>query len=146
LTTRIEKTRGCLNFQLRRTSREVSRYYDDALRPLGLRISQFNILAILAQTGPISVTDLGNILGMERSALARNLKPIAREGFVVVSQGEDRRTRLAKLAPAGKRKLDAALPRWNRAQNELVAKFGPDQAALLIEVLSRIRAALNNGG
>ena len=144
LTTEIEKTQGCLNFQLRRTSRQVSRYYDDALRPLGLRITQFSILAVLAQRGPISVTDLAGGLGMERSALARNLKPIARQGFVDVSHGEDRRTRLVKLTPAGKRKLDEALPSWNQAQDELVANLGPDQTALLIQVLSRIRTALND--
>jgi DNA-binding MarR family transcriptional regulator len=142
--TPIKKTQGCLNFQMRRTSRQVTRYYDDALRPLGLRVSQFNILAILAQKGPLSVSDLANMLAMERSALARNLKPVARQGFVVVSHGEDRRTRLAKLAPAGKRKLRQALPRWNRAQDNLVAKLGPTQAAVLIEILSRIRKVLSD--
>jgi DNA-binding MarR family transcriptional regulator len=144
LTTPIEKTRGCLNFQLRRTSRQVSRYYDDALRSLGLRITQFNILAVLAQSGPISVTDLARVVGMERSALARSLKPMARQGFVVVSLGEDRRTRLAKLAPAGMRKLDRALPAWNRVQDKLVVKLGPDQTALLVQVLSNIRAAVDD--
>jgi DNA-binding MarR family transcriptional regulator len=145
LTTPIKKTRGCLNFHLRHTSRLVNRHYDDALRPLGLRISQFNILSVLAQTRPISLTYLANVLGMERSALARNLKPMARKGFVVVSQGEDKRARLVELAPAGKHILDEALPKWNRAQDELVAKLGPDQTALLIQVLSRIRTALKDG-
>jgi DNA-binding MarR family transcriptional regulator len=144
LTTPIEKTRDCLNFQLRRTSRQVSRYYDDALRSLGLRITQFNILAILAQSGPISLTDLARVVGMERSALARSLKPMARQGFVAVSLGEDRRTRLAKLAPTGMRKLDQALPVWNRVQDKLVVKLGPDQTALLIQVLANTRAALND--
>jgi DNA-binding MarR family transcriptional regulator len=143
LITRIEKTQGCLNFQLRRTSRLVSRYYDDALRPLGLRITQFNILAVLAQSGPISLTHLAKVLGTERSALARNLKPIARKGLVKLVHGEDRRTRMAELAFPGKRKLDEALPIWNRAQNKLVAKLGPDQTALLIQVLSSIRGALD---
>src|SRR6516225_3392721 len=88
LTPSIEKTRGCLNLHLRRVSRQVSRHYDDALRPVGLRITQFTILAVLAQSGPLSLTDLANLLGMERSALARNLKPIAREVWVVVAPGE----------------------------------------------------------
>jgi len=143
--TRIEKTRACLNFQLRRTSRQVSRYYDEALRPLGLRVSQFNILAIIAQTGPISVSDLANKLGMERSALARNLKLIARDSFVAVSHGDDRRMRLARLSAVGKRKLDEALPIWNRAQEDLVAKLGPEQAALLTDVLAKLRTAIDDG-
>src|SRR6516225_1728379 len=50
--------------------------YDDVLRPLGLRVTQFNLLAVLTQTGPIAITALADLMGMERSALARNLKPI----------------------------------------------------------------------
>jgi DNA-binding MarR family transcriptional regulator len=133
-----------LNFNLRRTSRLVGRHYDNALRPLGLRITQFNILAVLAQAGPTSATQLAHVLGMERSALARNLKPIARKGFVLVYQGGDKRTRLAELSRMGKRKLDEALPKWNRAQNELVAKLGPEQTDLLIQVLSKMRAVLKD--
>ena len=142
LTTLLERTRGCVNFELRRTTREVSRYYDDALRSFGLRITQFNMLSILAQTGPLSVTDLAARLGMERSGLARNLKPIARQRLVTVSQGADRRTRLAELTTAGKRRLEEALPVWNRAQNQLVNKIGTDQAAKLSELLAGIRAAI----
>ena len=67
----------------------LGRYYDDALRPMGLRITQFNILAVLAQTGPIAITALAEVLGLERSALARNLKPVTRKRFVIVSTGSD---------------------------------------------------------
>jgi DNA-binding MarR family transcriptional regulator len=146
MPARIEDTRGCLNFQLRRTARQVSRYYDDALRPLSLRVSQFNVLAVLAQTGPMAVTDLANILGMERSALARNLKPLARRGFLSVAPGKDRRTRLATLKPAGKRKLDVALPEWGRAQERLVARVGCDEAGHLTEILGRLRSAVDAAG
>jgi DNA-binding MarR family transcriptional regulator len=144
LTVPIEKTRGCLNFQLRKTTRQVSRYYDDALRPLGLRITQFNILAVLAQRGPISVTVLARILGLERSALARNLKPIARGGLVSVAHGDDRRSRLAKLTPAGRRRLHRALPRWNRTQDKLVADLGADQAKALLDILSKVNSLLGD--
>jgi DNA-binding MarR family transcriptional regulator len=144
LTVPIEKTRGCLNFQLRKTTRQVSRYYDDALRPLGLRITQFNLLAVLAQRGAISVTILAQVLGMERSALARNLKPIARKGLVSVARGKDRRSRLAALTPAGRRKLRQALLRWSRAQDKLVAEVGVARAADLLDILSRINTVLGD--
>jgi hypothetical protein len=81
---------------------------------------------------------------MERSALARSFKPIARQGFVVVSLGENRRTRLAKLAASGMRKLDQALPVSNRVRDKLVVKLGPDQTALMVQVLANTRAALDD--
>src|SRR5215475_1020248 len=138
----INKTRGCLNFQLRRTSRLLTRYYDDALRPLGLRITQFNILAVLAQTGPITITALADFIGLERSALARNLMPIARKRFVTIVPGKDKRTRTVKLAAAGRRKLKETLPRWDQAQIELVEKVGHDDASALLRAVGKVYETL----
>ena len=142
MTVRLEDTRGCLNFQVRSTSRLVSRHFDDFLRPVGLRAAQFNILAVLAQKGPSTLTDLANMLGIERSGFARNLKPLTRSGLVVLSDGEDRRTRVIEITRAGRRRLREALPKWNRAQTELRTKLGEDRAALLVRVLSGVRKAL----
>ena len=138
----INKTRGCLNFQLRRTSRLLARYYDDALRPFGLRITQFNILAVLAQTGPITITALADFVGLERSALARNLKPIARKRFVTIVPGKDKRTRTVKLASAGRRKLEETLPRWDQAQTKLVEKVGRDDASALLRAVGKVDETL----
>ena len=138
----INKTRGCLNFQLRRTSRLLARYYDDALRPFGLRITQFNILAVLAQTGPITITALADFVGLERSALARNLKPIARKQFVTIVPGKDKRTRTVKLASAGRRKLKETLPRWDQAQTKLVEKVGRDDASALLRAVGKVDETL----
>jgi len=138
----IEKTQGCLNFQLRRTSRLLGRYYDDALRHLGLRITQFNLLAVLAQTGPIAITALAELVGMERSALARNLKQIERRKLVTVIPGKDKRTRAVTLTPAGRRKLEEALPKWDQAQTQLIRKMKPDGASGLVQALAKIRTAI----
>ena len=138
----INKTRSCLNFQLRRTSRLLARYYDDALRPFGLRITQFNILAVLAQTGPIAITALADFVGLERSALARNLKPIARKQFVTIVPGKDKRTRTVKLASAGRRKLKETLPRWDQAQTKLVEKVGRDDASALLRAVGKVDETL----
>jgi DNA-binding MarR family transcriptional regulator len=138
----IKKTKGCVNFQLRRTSRLLARYYDDALRPRGLRITQFNILAVLAQTGPIAITALADFNGMERSALARTLKPIVRLGLVSISPGHDKRTRTVRLAPAGRRKLNATLSAWDRAQTQLIKRIGRDDASALLRVIARVLEVL----
>src|SRR6516165_2009377 len=134
----IEKTQGCLNFQLRRTSRLLSRYYDDALRHLGLRVTQFNLLAVLAQTGPIAITALAELMAMERSALARNLKPIERRKLVTVTPGKDKRTRTVTLAPAERCNLAEPLPVWDRAQTQLTRKLR-NRASALMQGLAKIR-------
>ena len=96
----------------------------------------------MAQTGPIAITALAEVLGLERSALARNLKPVTRKRFVIVSTGSDKRTRIVKLAYGGKLKLDEALPKWDHAQRQLVKNLGHSRAVALGQTLSKIRTVL----
>jgi DNA-binding MarR family transcriptional regulator len=135
LTTRLEETRGCLNALIRRTSRIVARHYDDVLKPTGLKSTQFTMLAALAQTGPISLTELASLLGTERSALARNLKPLERSGFAGVSTGDDRRVRIVELTRAGRQKLEKALPHWAKAQGRLAKDLGSSDVSRLVALL-----------
>jgi DNA-binding MarR family transcriptional regulator len=132
---RLEETRACLNFLVRRTSRIVGRYYDAALKPTGLRATQFNVMSVLAQTGPLSFTKLAAVLGMERSVLARNLKPLERHGFATVSPGNDKRVRVAQLTRRGKLKLRSMLPVWSTAQSQLSRELGARDAGRLVSLL-----------
>jgi len=121
LMKRLKTARMCLNFNLKRTSRLVNQYYDRVLRPTGLRAGQFNLMVPMALRGALSVTELAESLGMERSALARNLKPLEREGWIAISVGTDRRARIVALTPKGERLLQKAYPYWEKAQSHLAA-------------------------
>lgn len=138
LATQLEETKGCLNFLMRRSSRIIGRHFDAMLKPTGLRSTQFNVLAVLAQTGPMSLTDLAGLLSMERSALARNLKPLQRQGLIIVSAGVDKRMRIAQLTKLGKENLQKALPFWSAAQARLLEDLGTDDITLLRTLLGRI--------
>lgn len=134
LTAKLEDTPQCLNFLLRRSARILTRLYDDALRPVGLRSTQFNVMAVLAMKGPTPLSALATVMAMERSALARNLKPLERKSFVAINVGKDRRTRIAALTPSGRRKLTRALPHWVTAQDQarkLVGNAGANNVAKL---------------
>lgn len=144
MATQLEDTRGCLNFLLRRTSRIVARYYDEVLKPTGLRTTQFNVMAVLAQTGPISFTKLAAILGMERSALARNLKPLERSGYLVAFAGNDRRVRMAELTQRGKEKLKRALPYWSKAQTYLAQELGSGNVSRLTAMLRNVAGPIDS--
>ena len=106
----------CLCFALRRAARAVTQHYDRLLRPSGLRTTQFSLLALLAQAGPMPMTRLATRLGLERTTLTRNLGPLAAKGWVAVEEDEDRRVRNVRITPPGKAKAKAALPLWRKAQ------------------------------
>ncbi len=129
---RLREASTCLNYILRRTSRLVTQHYDQALKPAGVRAGQFNLMVPVALRGAFSVTELAELVGMERSALARNLKPLERKGWVTVTVGADRRTRIVHLTRNGERLLLKAYPLWKQAQTELTAALpGSDLRGLL---------------
>lgn len=101
------------------------------------------MLAALAQTGPIPLTKLSSILGVERSALARNLKPLVRSGFVSTYTGDDKRVRMAKISRSGNAKLKKALPYWGKAQARLAQELGSDDVSQLVAMLRSVNKRID---
>jgi DNA-binding MarR family transcriptional regulator len=129
----------CVCATARMAARALTRVYDRALEPAGIRTSQFSILARLLEEGPLSVTHLAGRLAMDRTTLARDLRPLERRGLVSVSVGTDRRVRMAALTPAGRRLVDDVRPVWKQVQRDVRAELGPDHVARLMDEL---RAAI----
>jgi DNA-binding MarR family transcriptional regulator len=131
----------CNNTALRKATRRVSQLYDAVLAPTGLRSTQRSILSNIARFGSPTMGELAASLVLDRSALGHNLKPLERDGFIVlVVDPEDRRNRLARLTPKGKRKLEETAVLWNAAQERFESKFGVARARALREVLAVIAA------
>ena len=116
---------ACTCAALRQAARAVTQLYDGALRPAGLKATQFTLLATLAQTGGLPLTRLAAALVMDRTTLTRNLKPLLAKGLVRVDHGEDQRVRRIALTEAGKGALERAIPLWRTAQSRLVDALGP---------------------
>lgn len=128
--------RPCTCAALRRAARAVTALYDDALRPTGLRITQFAILRLLARFGPMPVTRLAAEAELSRSTMGRNLDPLERRGLVLVSIGEaDGRERHAELTEAGRAAIADALPFWRAAQREVAARIEPGSVHALADAL-----------
>jgi DNA-binding MarR family transcriptional regulator len=129
---------ACICATARMAARSLTRVYDRALEPAGIRTSQFSILARLFEEGPLSVTHLAGRLAMDRTTLARDLRPLERRGLVSVSVGSDRRVRMAALTAAGRRLVDDVRPRWKEVQRDVRSELGPDRTARL---MNELRAA-----
>jgi DNA-binding MarR family transcriptional regulator len=113
--------RQCVCAAARRKSRELTRAFDKAMRGSGVRGAQFTLLATLVQTGPLPTTRLADFLGLERTTLTRNLRPLIRDGFVRIDEDEDRRVRKAAITRAGEEAARHAFPFWKRAQDAALA-------------------------
>ena len=113
--------RQCVCTSARRRSRELTRAFEKAMRGTGVRGTQFSLLATLIQTGPLPTTRLADFLGLERTTLTRNLRPLVRDGFVRIDEGEDRRVRRAVITRKGKEAARRAFPFWKKAQDAALA-------------------------
>ena len=111
----IEVRDTCLCLHLQRAARALARRFDDALRPLGLTNGQFSLLMSLNRPEPASIKSVAALLGMDRTTLTANLKPLERRGLVKgMVDAADRRTRLLVLTGAGRSLLASAAPIWRR--------------------------------
>ena len=117
----------CLCNALRQASRAVSRLYDDELRGVGLRTTQYSLLGHLSRTGEVRQRDLGGLTSLDETTLTRNLCPLIDAGWVAIGTGEDRREKLVRLTEAGVAKLRKARPAWERAQERMRSRL-PDRA------------------
>lgn len=114
----------CYCSLLRKASRRLSARYDEALAQLGINISQFSLLRNIAREQPISLTDLGVIMELDRSTIGRNTKVLERMGLVTSVVGKDQREALLSLSARGAGLLEEAMPIWENVQFELDDRVG----------------------
>ncbi|MGB0006369.1 MAG: MarR family winged helix-turn-helix transcriptional regulator [Candidatus Sulfotelmatobacter sp.] len=130
----------CMCATLRRASRAITQHYDEEMRPLGLRATQFTILQALSLVGEISQGRLGEILAMDSTTLTRTLEIMLAHGWIVKQHGKDRRERRLRLSKAGEAQFTRALPAWQAVQERLRRQLGnrrwDDLMNLSNEVLS----------
>jgi DNA-binding MarR family transcriptional regulator len=129
----------CNGAALRKATRRVTQLYDNVLAPCGLRVSQRSILLHIERAGLPTMTQLAHAMVLDRSALAHNLKPLERDGYVVQVRDEhDGRSRRVRLTEQGRLKLKESTHLWRQAQDRFEAVYGAERAARLRVALADI--------
>ena len=114
---------ACTCFRLRKIARLVSQRYDRELASAGLSLNQYSILRRAARK-PQAIGALARELGMDRTTLTRDLRPLATAGWVDVVAGPDARQRQVRVTSAGRDLVAAARPSWQRAQDAIERELG----------------------
>ncbi|WP_117195714.1 MarR family winged helix-turn-helix transcriptional regulator [Rhizobium terrae] len=125
----------CHCILLRKASRKVSSYYDEALAPLGVNIGQFSLLRNINRLAPVSLTDLAVEVDLDRSTVGRNAKVLERMGLVAIGHGEDQREAMLSITPQGHAILKQGAPLWDSVQEDIEARLGPEKTRQLQELL-----------
>ena len=125
--------------RLRKASRRVSQIYDRSLEPLGLTVTQYSLLSYLHAFDGISIGMLADKLVMDPTTLTRNVRPLERQGYVVLAPDpNDRRSRCLHLTGSGRSILSQAKPAWARAQRHIDKALGDAGVPQLNATLDRV--------
>jgi len=130
--------RNCVGVRLRLLNRVVTNLYDDALRPLGLKVSQLHILVVTAKLGVAQPQKVCDLFQLDASTLSRNVERMRARGWLEVVPGADARTQSFRLTPQGRRKLEQAFPAWEQAQQQAEERLGESGVALLAKLAGKI--------
>jgi DNA-binding MarR family transcriptional regulator len=130
----------CNCLALRQAARHATQLYDRHLAAEGLKTSQYSILAKLLRLGPQSIGALADMMVMDRTTTTRAVRPLARDKLLAIAPGEDERTRMVRITPAGEKRAKAAAVRWREAQKAFEAAYGEAAAEKLRRDLARVIA------
>jgi DNA-binding MarR family transcriptional regulator len=138
-----EEYLGCVAGHLRAATRAITRRYDSALRPHGVRITQIAILVELRRRQPQTLSAFARALGSDRSGVARDLAILEGAGLVASSRApDDRRARLLSLTEAGEQKLAECGSAWRAAQARVREGLGDADVTALVELADRLAGAI----
>jgi DNA-binding MarR family transcriptional regulator len=125
-TLDLHGTGHCAAFNFRRTARAVTRLYDEALQPTGIRSTQFAILVGVKKAEPIAIGELGRTLGIDRTTMTRSLRLLKQDGLLSVSKRAEKRQRFVSITAKGAETLKRAVPVWREMQSRFEKTIGKD--------------------
>lgn len=138
----MSEMENCVCFNLRWVARAVTQFFDAELRRHGIRPTQTPILSALGAKSGWSMDELSDWLGMERTTLVRNLRPLERDGFVQLSATGRGGKVSVSLTAKGKKELAGAMPAWRTAQQAVVKTLGKERWSVILSDLERAALAL----
>lgn len=146
LTSTVETIASeCLAVRIRLLNRTVTNIFDDALRPLGVKVSQLNVLMVVAKRGRVSPGDVARRLNMEKSTVSRNVDRMRIHGWLVVSEGDSGRKQILELGAPGRRLIEKSLPLWKKAQAQTEAMLGRQGVRSIHRAANSVWAKLARG-
>ncbi|HEY1789957.1 MAG TPA: MarR family winged helix-turn-helix transcriptional regulator [Verrucomicrobiae bacterium] len=132
---------NCVCFNLRSVTRAVTRFFDTEVRRIGLRPTQTPLLRAL-QAKNWGMAELSDFMGMERTTLVRNLRPLEREGLIKIKGGGRGGHVELMITERGRKKVAEAYPGWRASQDKVVAILGKERWGEMIRDLERVAEQL----
>lgn len=135
----LDMSSPCYCKNLRDFTRKVTAIYDAELDAYGINIAQYSLMKLVINNNPVSLTRLGDIAGLDRSTVGRNVTILVRQGWLQVDRdGMDKRQQQVSITPEGEALIREAFPAWQRCQHIIEKHLGPDNVRALQHIFHQI--------
>ncbi len=129
----------CICATFRKAGRILTRRYNWYLKPSGLRVPQYCMLANICRNPGVSVTELAHLMSMDQTTVTRNLHGLENSDYIHLrSESSDQRIKKIQLTAQGTAKVAAARPFWEKAQREIEAVLDGKMIETLMDGLKKI--------
>lgn len=130
---------SCVSTRLRTIHRVINGYYNDALRPTGLRAEQLTVLVVVSLMKDVRSGEIARRLSMDASTLSRNIERMKTAGWIGTSKGKDAREQYFRITAKGERILLKSMPAWKQAQKKAESLLGKAGVKLLCDVGEKLQ-------
>lgn len=138
----LSAVENCVCFNLRWVTRAITQFFDAEMRRQGIRATQGTILLALNAKDRWSMAELSDCLGMDRTTLVRNLRPLQRDGLAqIIGGGRGNRVELA-ITTEGQKQIEKLMPAWRSAQRAVVETLGEKRWSAILNDLETAALAL----
>ena len=128
----------CVCFNIRKSTRLLTAHYDRIIGAAGLKTTQLSLLMTVLMRDKANLSQLANMLGMDRTTLSRNVRLLEQKGLITVSTGEDKREQCIGITDKGRDAVNRAIPLWEKAQAEVADQFGEEWVQGLLSNLRHL--------
>lgn len=136
--TLLFMARECVAVRVRLLNRLITNIYDSALKDLGIKLSQLNILVVIYLAGEVGYDDISKRLIMEKSTVSRNIDRMVKKGLLEVFYASGSNKKMLRVSPYGEELLENVYERWKVAQDKALSLFGKDFSEQLILTTNKI--------
>lgn len=131
---------SCYCLKTRRASAALTKFYDNTLAPCGVTVRQYSLLLNISRAENCSIKELADMTELDRSTLARSLKPLYQQGLVIDTKELGTRNSQLELTRAGKHTVDCANQLWVEAQKIVEHELGEAGLQELEKVMAMLEA------
>ena len=129
----------CLCALIRKVGRIATRNYDNLLKPCGIKITQFSLLANIARNPATTVSELAKLLSMDQTTVSRNIRVLEKSGYVrFEDEMTDHRIKRIQISDLGVSKMNEARPLWEQAQLEMQRVLGRENIEVMMKSVKKL--------